>query len=1364
MEAWLRSSDLWRLVSGKVHKPTLSQSPSDSEIERLEKWEIKADRAAGWIYLMVEPDQRIHFNNIRDDPIKMWAALESVHLQKRPGARFNAYDDLFSIRKQEDETLQMLMNRVDQAMHSIKDLRPAQFTLADLDNELASMSLIRALPSEQYGSFTSSLLLLDKLDKATIHQAFVTEETQRRRRAGDNDSQTQAMATTHKFSKPLHCDFCGKKNHTTKRCYLYLKAQKQAKEDAKNANSGEAKQAQEAQQDVKEFAGNASRSLDPSDPNSPLQLDADFDWNADTGATSHMTPHRHWIHDYTQLSIPIKLADNTIIYSAGVGTVIFNPVVRGKSSRAVAFTRVLHVPKLRNNLLSCLYLTRHKGFEIHITSNHMDFLQSKKIIFSASINSNNAAYLDGVTQPISEFAHHSSTLPLDLNLWHRRLAHHNYADVRKMIREDMVTGLVLDAKRQPDPICEPCLAGKMHSNPFPSSENRASHPLELIHSDLHGPLPVRTHSGFRYWITFIDDCVRFRVVMLLKAKNEAFAAFQKYKAWAENMLGLKIKCLQDDKGGEYMSTEFLKFTDDCGIERRHTTRNRPQQNGVAERANRTMADDITAMLTEAKLPASFWGECAAAMVHVWNRLPTAALPQITPYEGWYKRKPDVSHLRVWGCTAYVYVQKDKRKSLEPHMEKCVFIGYPEGYKGWRFYNPTTKKTIISECAEFDERYFPGLSKSSPPLHAPPVPPVPMPPMSVPVLEEEDGDGEVHPIAAPHVAMPPAPQPPHMSPPPSPQMPPVIHRVPTPPPLAPAVPASPPLALRRPQRNTRPPGEWWTVRKPTPQIGDSDSDDELDVIDADFVDVQFAGATGYADPRSFKIAMKTPEATKWQDACNEEIIALNSNRTWDIVELPPDKVAIGSGWVFRVKRHADGSIERYKARLVAKGYSQRPGFDYTEVFAPTFRQSSLRLILAISAIEDLELRSVDISSAFLNGDLEEEIYMKQAEGFHEGGPNHVCRLKKSLYGLKQAARQWNKKLHTTLQSMGFKRLDSDRSIYVYVKDDLRIIVPIFIDDITLASKSSAAIDKAVHDLSQHFKLRDLGPTKFLLGVEIIRDRSKHTLALSQRQYIIDMLERFKMSDCKPVSTPMTPGLHLTKDMGPKTEEEVAAMSSVPYLSAVGSLSFAALFTRPDIAFAVGYLACFNSNPGPAHWLAVKHLFRYMKGTLDYKLVYRPDPLQQSFLSYSDADFAGDKDNGKSTGGYVIKLGTGAISWSSKLQSIVTLSTTEAEYISGVETGKEMLWTRNILSEFGYTVDGASPLLMDNQSAINVSKNPEHHGRMKHLDLRFYWLRDTVESGLITPSYIPTSEMAADILTKALPLGKLDNCRKLMGLEA
>lgn len=566
---------------------------------------------------------------------------------------------------------------------------------------------------------------------------------------------------------------------------------------------------------------------------------------------------------------------------------------------------------------------------------------------------------------------------------------------------------------------------------------------------------------------------------------------------------------------------------------------------------------------------------------------------------------------------------------------------------------------------------------------------------------------------------------------------------------------------------RPPGAWWTVpqRTPTPQVKDEEeSDDELDLIgaDADFAEVQFAGLAAGADPRNFKQAMSCPDAQQWQAACNEEIVSLIANHTWDAVPLPPGKKAIGCGWVFKVKHNADGSIERYKARLVAKGYSQRPGFDYTEVFAPTSRPAALRLVLALSAVEDLELHSVDISSAFLQGDLDEEIYMQQPEGFAQGPPGTVLRLGRPIYGLKQAGRMWNRKLHKVLTSMGFRRLDSDRSVYIYSKDEIRIIIPVHVDDLTLASKSQAAIDQTVADLSKHFKLRNLGPTRFLLGIEITRNRPERTIHLSQHQYIVDMLERYGMDSCNSVLTPMEHGLRLSKKQGPQTEEDREFMKDKPYLNAVGSLMYLAVTTRPDIQYAVSALARFNSNPGPAHWNAVKHLLCYVKGTKDLKLVYKPDDLKELFVMYTDSAHGDCPDSGRSTGGFVVMANSGAISWSSKLQTIVALSTTEAEYIAAVDAGKEIMWMRNILSEFGYAIDTPTTLYMDNQSSISVSKNPEHHGRMKHLDLRTFWLRDTVEAGKIKPVHVPTAEMVADVLTKPLPAPKVAYCRTMMGV--
>jgi hypothetical protein len=522
--------------------------------------------------------------------------------------------------------------------------------------------------------------------------------------------------------------------------------------------------------------------------------------------------------------------------------------------------------------------------------------------------------------------------------------------------------------------------------------------------------------------------------------------------------------------------------------------------------------------------------------------------------------------------------------------------------------------------------------------------------------------------------------------------------------------------------------------------------------------------GPTAPRTFAEAMKRPDADLWQKAAQDEMDAHLENGTWELVKLPPGRKAIGSKWVFKVKHNSDGSIERYKARVVAKGYSQRPGLDFGETFAPTTKWASLRTIFALAALEDLELETIDISTAYLNGVMakDHEVYMQQAEGFQQHGPEWVCRLLKGLYGLKQGGRLWYERLDQVLSGMGFKRTNSDHSVYVWVRGEVKVIVPIFVDDLTLASKSKAAIAEVKQELKKHFKVRELGPTSFLLGVDVSRHRPNHTLSLSQRQYTLDILERFGFQDCAPVTTPMDASVKLSQDMAPKTPEDEEKMRGVQYTNAVGALMYLAVCTRPDIAHAVSVLSRFNSNPGPTHWLAVKRVFRYLKGSLDYKLTFKPGPSTELFQSYVDADHGGNPDNGHSTTGYVIKMGTGAVSWSSKQQPIVALSTTEAEYVAAVSAATEVIWLRHFLSELGYSFPSPSTLHIDNQSAISVAKNPEHHGRMKHLDLRFFWLRDAVHSKTLAVQYIPTGDMPADILTKPLERVKFNGGRSMLGV--
>ena len=283
-----------------------------------------------------------------------------------------------------------------------------------------------------------------------------------------------------------------------------------------------------------------------------------------------MTPHRHWLRNYTPKCIAIKLANNTIVYLAGVGSVVFNPVIDGKRGQAVEFSNVLHVPKLQNNLLAVLYLTCHSFFVVHINTTHMTFSYSSgPPLFIASINSHNAAFLDGITEPVIEYAHPATTVPLNLALWHHRFTHHHFADIRHFSEHNMVTGMKLNTKSLPDPICKPCLAGKMCASPFPSSTSCSTHPLELVHSNVH-QVPYPTFSGYRYWVTFIDDYSRFHFILPIHAKSDVFNTFKQFKTFAENQCEQKIKTLCDDKGGEYMSNSMLKFMTECRIKCQHT--------------------------------------------------------------------------------------------------------------------------------------------------------------------------------------------------------------------------------------------------------------------------------------------------------------------------------------------------------------------------------------------------------------------------------------------------------------------------------------------------------------------------------------------------------------------------------------------------------------------------------------------------------------------------------------------------------------------------------------------------------------------------------------------------------------------------
>ena len=428
-------------------------------------------------------------------------------------------------------------------------------------------------------------------------------------------------------------------------------------------------------------------------------------WCADSGASSHMTPNCHWFTTYTPHVIPIELVDGNIIYSSGIGTVIFNPLISGVPARSISITSVLHVPALSKSLLSLTHWTMHSGIKVVMKKGYMNFYMKGSLICTATMHGN-LACLQGSTS--SNSALNTTASPLDLVLWHRRFSHLHYSAIKTMQQQKPVTGLEITSSATPDPICEPCLAGNQR-RVVNKSSTRQDQPLMLIHADLHGPMPTQSPEGYRYWCIFVDDATRYWCLYLLKQKSETLDAFKAFKAHMELVSGHKVKILHDDKGGEFMSSAFEEFCTQTGIQRRHTMRNEPHSNGVAERAIGVISNRATSLLHESKLPPSFWSRAVATVVHTHNRLPTSSLPNSTPHFALFGSKPDVSRFRVFGSLAYVHIQRDKRQGLSPHMEKCVFVGYPAQFKGWEFYNPATRKFVVSDRADFDERVCPGTS-------------------------------------------------------------------------------------------------------------------------------------------------------------------------------------------------------------------------------------------------------------------------------------------------------------------------------------------------------------------------------------------------------------------------------------------------------------------------------------------------------------------------------------------------------------------------------------------------------------------------------------------------------------------------------
>jgi hypothetical protein len=519
-----------------------------------------------------------------------------------------------------------------------------------------------------------------------------------------------------------------------------------------------------------------------------------------------------------------------------------------------------------------------------------------------------------------------------------------------------------------------------------------------------------------------------------------------------------------------------------------------------------------------------------------------------------------------------------------------------------------------------------------------------------------------------------------------------------------------------------------------------------------------------DPKTLKEARSRSDWQRWKEAMDKEIETLQKAGTWTTVPQPRDKNVVGSKWVFRVKRNADGSIDKYKARLVAKGFTQVYGVDYFDTYSPVAKISSIRTILALAACHDWEVESFDFDGAYLNGELnsDEEIYMQEPPGYEtkEGGPS-VKRLLKSLYGLKQAGRKWYEVLSRTLANLAFRVSDADPGVFRARIGEQSLILAVHVDDCIMTGGSIDLIREHKRKLHDNHALTDLGPIHWLLGIKISRDRAARTISLSQTAYIKSIVDRFNLTDAKAVNTPMIPGAVYSKKDTPSDPAEAARMKKTPYREAIGSLMYAAVATRPDIAFAVSTLSQFLDNPGEAHWDAVKRVFRYLSGTANLALTYGGE--RHDLLGYTDADGA-TQEHRRAISGHAFLIDGGAVSWSSRKQELVTLSTAEAEYVAATHAAKEGIWLRRLLSELFPPAPPTTTLHCNNQAACKLATTDNFHARTKHIDIRYHFILQVIEDGSLNIVYCPTDDMIADTLTKAVPSWKVKGFAGALGLRA
>ena len=830
------------------------------------------------------------------------------------------------------------------------------------------------------------------------------------------------------------------------------------------------------------------------------------------------------------------------------------------------------MPAIKKNLLSIYRLTNNNYVYVEFHANHCIIKEegTRRPLLKGTVRDRLYLLTSDNKSPVAYAAE-----KVAMDQWHQRLGHPHFKVLHSIIS---TYGLPALAYNKISP-CDACLSSKSHKLSYSIPQHSTCRPLELIHSDLWGPSPVLSHLGHKYYVIFIDDFTRYTWLYPLKLKSDVLNIFTNFHQKVERQFNLKLLNLQSDWGGEFQA--ISKYVTSCGIHHRLCCPHTPAQNGTAERKHRHIIETALSLVKQASMPHKFWDEAACTAAYLINRMPTPLLKFKSTYQLLFNQDPDYSFLRTFGCMCYPYLRPYAATKLDSQSECCTFLGYSAFHRGYCCISMTSGRLYISRNVIFSETVYPFAAKST---H------LPQSVQSILGSSPHDGSRQLlttEPLKSTQTSTN-IPTSPAFNTKPSLASPLIMHSDTLDSPSSPHhdsslnspsrhIPSSNPLSPSNLDHQTSP--SHIQTKSISVIIQSLDNLPSTHFVRYPLPKCYSITSNPILEPMTYHSASKH---SHWVQAMQEEFIALRRNQTWSLVPCPSNRPVIGCRWIYKTKFSPNGQVDRFKARLVAKGYHQEGGIDYHETFSPVIKVTTIRLLLSLAISKNWQIRQLDISNAFLHGDLKELIYMEQPQGFHDiAFPHHVCRLHKSLDGLKQAPREWYQKLSGQLLRLDFTGSKSDTSLFFLNSSPIYVLI--YVDDILILKPSSTQISALVKSLSELFTLRDLGTASHFLGVEFRPCPTAYFL--TQGHYIASILQRMNtgtMSQCKPVATPSPVGT-------PNSKTETYDDPST-YRSIVGALQYLNM-TRLDIVFAVNQACRSMHSPQPTGWMRLEHLLRY-----------------------------------------------------------------------------------------------------------------------------------------------------------------------------